>query len=280
LLTTLTGHRGRITGLAFDGEGRTLASGSLDQTIRLWDANAWNPVLQAPPSSDFREVQAHTNGVLGLAFGLTGNAVVSCGRDDQVRLWEAVTGRLVHTFREQTNSAVVSVAFAARDLASPGVDIAAQKVAGTSDYDAAQERLLAAAYEDRSIRLWTVAFAAPEAPLTQIEMVRQNLFVRVLKIIAEQLGIAPDKINLESRFIDDLGADSLDTVELVMALEEEFGFEIPDEEAMKLLTVGDVVTYLEAHTPAVPGIDTDAKGARPAIDLPQTAPLDEGQKKY
>lgn len=70
---------------------------------------------------------------------------------------------------------------------------------------------------------------------------------RVKEIIVEQLGVKPDQVTPEARFIEDLGADSLDTVELVMALEEEFGQEIPDEEAEKLQTVGDVVKYIEDH---------------------------------
>ncbi len=69
---------------------------------------------------------------------------------------------------------------------------------------------------------------------------------RVKQIVVEQLGVNADQITPEAKFIEDLGADSLDTVELVMALEEEFGNEIPDEEAEKLGTVGDVVQYIEA----------------------------------
>ena len=68
---------------------------------------------------------------------------------------------------------------------------------------------------------------------------------RVKKIIVDQLGVQPDQVTPEAKFIEDLGADSLDTVELVMALEEEFGNEIPDEEAEKLASVGDVVRYIE-----------------------------------
>ena len=67
---------------------------------------------------------------------------------------------------------------------------------------------------------------------------------KVKTIIAEQLGVKPEEVTPEAKFIDDLGADSLDTVELVMALEEEFGIEIPDEEAEKLVTVGDAVKYI------------------------------------
>ena len=70
---------------------------------------------------------------------------------------------------------------------------------------------------------------------------------RVKDIIVEQLGVKPDQVTLEAKFIEDLGADSLDTVELIMALEEEFGIEVPDEQAEKLTTVGDVVKYIEEH---------------------------------
>lgn len=68
---------------------------------------------------------------------------------------------------------------------------------------------------------------------------------RVKEIIVEQLGVNPDQVTSEAKFIEDLGADSLDTVELVMAFEEEFGAEIPDEDAEKMQTVGDVVKYIE-----------------------------------
>ena len=70
---------------------------------------------------------------------------------------------------------------------------------------------------------------------------------RVKKIVAEQLGVAEDEINLESSFVDDLGADSLDTVELVMALEDEFEIEIPDEQAEKITTVQQAVDYAKAN---------------------------------
>jgi len=68
---------------------------------------------------------------------------------------------------------------------------------------------------------------------------------KVKDIIVEQLSVGPDQVTPEAKFIEDLGADSLDTVELVMALEEEFGQEIPDEEAEKLQSVGDVIKYIE-----------------------------------
>jgi len=68
---------------------------------------------------------------------------------------------------------------------------------------------------------------------------------KVKEIICEQLGVNADQVTPEASFIEDLGADSLDTVELVMAFEEEFGAEIPDEDAEKLSTVGNVITYLK-----------------------------------
>ena len=68
---------------------------------------------------------------------------------------------------------------------------------------------------------------------------------RVREIIVEQLGVNPEQLSPEAKFVEDLGADSLDTVELVMALEEEFGTEIPDEDAEKLATVGDALRYIE-----------------------------------
>ena len=68
---------------------------------------------------------------------------------------------------------------------------------------------------------------------------------RVKKIIGEQLGVDENEVTLEASFVEDLGADSLDTVELVMALEEEFGIEIPDEDAEKILTVGKALDYIK-----------------------------------
>ncbi|MCG6875646.1 MAG: acyl carrier protein [Betaproteobacteria bacterium] len=76
----------------------------------------------------------------------------------------------------------------------------------------------------------------------------ENVDQRVKKIVAEQLGVNESEIKNESRFVDDLGADSLDTVELVMALEEEFETEIPDEEAEKITTVQQAIDYIVAHT--------------------------------
>ena len=74
-----------------------------------------------------------------------------------------------------------------------------------------------------------------------------NIEARVKKIVAEQLGVAEADIKNESSFVEDLGADSLDNVELVMALEEEFDTEIPDEQAEKIQTVGQAIDYIKAH---------------------------------
>jgi acyl carrier protein len=76
-------------------------------------------------------------------------------------------------------------------------------------------------------------------------MSNNSLADRIGKIIVEQLGVNEDQVKPEAKFIEDLGADSLDTVELVMALEEEFETEIPDEEAEKLQSVGDVIKFVE-----------------------------------
>ena len=70
---------------------------------------------------------------------------------------------------------------------------------------------------------------------------------RVKKIIVDQLGVEAETVTAEASFVDDLGADSLDTVELVMALEEEFGIEIPDEDAEKITRVKEAVDYIEKH---------------------------------
>jgi acyl carrier protein len=75
----------------------------------------------------------------------------------------------------------------------------------------------------------------------------ENLEKRVKKIVAEQLGVNEAEVKVESAFVDDLGADSLDTVELVMALEEEFECEIPDEEAEKITTVQQAIDYIKTH---------------------------------
>ena len=74
-----------------------------------------------------------------------------------------------------------------------------------------------------------------------------NIEERVKKIVCEQLGVKEEEVTTESSFVNDLGADSLDTVELEMALEEEFETEIPDEEAEKITTVQQAITYIEAN---------------------------------
>ena len=75
----------------------------------------------------------------------------------------------------------------------------------------------------------------------------EEIFEKVKAIIVEQLGVAETSVEMEASFIDDLGADSLDIVELVMALEEEFDIEIPDADAEKVTTVGDVVDYIKEN---------------------------------
>jgi acyl carrier protein len=75
----------------------------------------------------------------------------------------------------------------------------------------------------------------------------KEAFERVKKVAVAQLSVSPDEVTLEASFTKDLGADSLDTVELVMALEEEFGMEIPDEDAEKITTVGEAVKYIASH---------------------------------
>lgn len=83
--------------------------------------------------------------------------------------------------------------------------------------------------------------------MTEKQAVMSNIQERVTDIVVEQLGLERDKVRPESKFIDDLGADSLDTVELVMALEEEFDIEIPDEEAEKITTLKEAIAYVEQH---------------------------------
>jgi acyl carrier protein len=79
-------------------------------------------------------------------------------------------------------------------------------------------------------------------------MSEKSISDKVKDIIVEQLGVNPEQVTEGASFIEDLGADSLDTVELVMAFEEEFGVEVPDEDAEKLLSVGEVVKYIEEKT--------------------------------
>jgi len=74
-----------------------------------------------------------------------------------------------------------------------------------------------------------------------------SMYDKVKSIIVEQLGVEEEDVKMESSFVDDLGADSLDIVELVMALEEEFDLEIPDEDAEKIRTVGEAVKYIQEH---------------------------------
>ena len=75
----------------------------------------------------------------------------------------------------------------------------------------------------------------------------ENVADKVKEIIVNELGVEPEKVTPQASFVEDLGADSLDTVELVMAFEEEFGIEIPDEDAEKIQKVKDAVAYIESH---------------------------------
>ena len=81
-------------------------------------------------------------------------------------------------------------------------------------------------------------------------MADQGTFERVKALVVKLLGVSPEKVNMESRFREDLEADSLDLVELIMAFEEEFGGEISDEDAQKITTVGEAVRYLDGHSAA------------------------------
>ncbi|WP_428073306.1 acyl carrier protein [Candidatus Avelusimicrobium aviculae] len=82
---------------------------------------------------------------------------------------------------------------------------------------------------------------------TSEDKMSENIQERVKNIIVEQLGVEADQVKPEAQFVNDLGADSLDTVELIMALEEEFDIEIPDEKAEKIKTVGEAIEYIEAN---------------------------------
>ncbi len=95
-----------------------------------------------------------------------------------------------------------------------------------------------------------VGYTAPRRLVNSLEglqMSTTNIEAKVKSIIADQLGVGEDEIKPESSFIEDLGADSLDIVELVMAMEEEFEVEIPDEEAENIKTVGDAINYVSSH---------------------------------
>ncbi len=105
-------------------------------------------------------------------------------------------------------------------------------------------------------RAWTFGQGFPRIPpqlllfshlLTGVVSHMSNIEERVKKIVAEQLGVKEEEVTNEASFVDDLGADSLDTVELVMALEEEFETEIPDEEAEKIVKVQDAIDYINEH---------------------------------
>lgn len=88
-------------------------------------------------------------------------------------------------------------------------------------------------------------FTRAEVSVNHITMSEKTIEEKVRDIIVEQLGVTAEQVTINASFIEDLGADSLDTVELVMAFEEEFGVEVPDEDAEKLQKVGDVVKYIE-----------------------------------
>ncbi len=85
-----------------------------------------------------------------------------------------------------------------------------------------------------------------------------NIEERVIKMVAEQLGVKEEDVKTTSSFVEDLGADSLDTVELIMALEEEFDAEIPDEEAEKIATVQDAITYITLTADIIASLEKTA----------------------
>jgi acyl carrier protein len=98
-------------------------------------------------------------------------------------------------------------------------------------------------WPDCPAQLWD--FSARENTNYTNFMAEKSIEEKVKDIIVEQLGVNPEQVTPQASFIEDLGADSLDIVELVMAFEEEFGVEVPDEDAEKLQTVGDVIKYIE-----------------------------------
>jgi acyl carrier protein len=91
----------------------------------------------------------------------------------------------------------------------------------------------------------TIGYQQPKLDVGENKMSEKSVEDKVKEIIVEQLSVNAEQVTLEAKFIEDLGADSLDVVELVMAFEEEFSVEVPDEEAEKLLTVSDVIKYIE-----------------------------------
>jgi acyl carrier protein len=97
-------------------------------------------------------------------------------------------------------------------------------------------------------RLHCAALGYNSRDFSQLEICMESIEQRVKKIVAEQLGVNEAEIKNESSFLDDLGADSLDMVELVMALEDEFETEIPDEEAEKITTVQQAIDYINSHS--------------------------------
>jgi acyl carrier protein len=99
----------------------------------------------------------------------------------------------------------------------------------------------------RSLAAFIRAKANFQTPMNSRGTKMSDTADRVQKIVVEHLGVEADKVTQEASFIDDLGADSLDIVELVMAFEEEFGVEIPDDAAEKISTVGDATKYIEEH---------------------------------
>jgi acyl carrier protein len=99
---------------------------------------------------------------------------------------------------------------------------------------------------DRDPAAVSTTHAKPTQGQDEVETM-SDIAERVKKIVVEHLGVEPEKVTEKASFIDDLGADSLDTVELVMAFEEEFGCEIPDDAAETILTVGDAVKFLEKN---------------------------------
>jgi acyl carrier protein len=102
----------------------------------------------------------------------------------------------------------------------------------------------------RRHRACGITFWLLKSPTTPEEGIAMDIEAKVKEIIVQQLGVDAQKVTAEASFVDDLGADSLDTVELVMAFEEEFDVEIPDEVAEKIQTVGDAITHLKKRLEA------------------------------